>query len=66
MNVEALTPQEREVLLRLAAGLLPAQIARELFISKRTVDFHLGNIYRKLAVRHKMTAILAARARGWI
>jgi DNA-binding CsgD family transcriptional regulator len=36
------------------------QIARELFITRSTVGFHLSNIYAKAGVasRHELTALL--------
>ena len=44
----ALTAREREVLLRVADGGTSKQIAAELHISPRTVEFHRANIMRKL------------------
>lgn len=43
-----LTAREREVLLRVADGGTSKQIAAELNISPRTVEFHRANIMRKL------------------
>ncbi len=48
--VEPLSPREREVALLAAAGLPSKDIAERLFLSKRTVDTHLGSAYRKLGV----------------
>ena len=59
LGAGALTVREREIA-RLAAQRLTAyEIAAQLFISKRTVEGHLANIYAKLGVKSKLE--LAAR-----
>jgi DNA-binding NarL/FixJ family response regulator len=45
-----LTPREVEVLRLVGQGRGNDQIARELFLSVRTVERHLANIYRKIGV----------------
>jgi DNA-binding NarL/FixJ family response regulator len=47
---EALTPSERRVVELAAAGRSNPDIAAELFVSRKTVEFHLSNAFRKLAV----------------
>ncbi len=47
---EALTPSERRVCELAAAGRSNPQIAAELFLSRRTVEFHLRGAFRKLEV----------------
>jgi DNA-binding CsgD family transcriptional regulator len=61
---EALTPREREVALTVAAGTTNAEAAQRLFISERTAEFHLHNVYRKLGLhnRRDLAAALAAQA----
>jgi NarL family two-component system response regulator LiaR len=59
-DVQALTPRELEVLQCLARGLSNRQIAESLFISDRTVQAHLSNIFSKLHVTSRVEAVLAA------
>lgn len=59
-----LTPREREVLRLLALGLSNDEIAEELFISKRTVQNHVSNIYGKLRLDSRAEAVLYAIRHG--
>ena len=45
-----LTPQEAQVAAQVRQGLSNKEVAARLFISPRTVDFHLRNIYTKLGI----------------
>lgn len=58
---------EREIeILRLAAkGMSNQEIAEKLFLSRRTVQAHLVNIFRKMDVGSRTEAILQALKRGW-
>ena len=51
-----LTPRELEVLLLVAAGKTNKAIAAELFLSEKTVDRHLSNIFAKLDVASRTAA----------
>lgn len=51
-----LTSREVEVLGLVAAGMTNAQIAKELFVSPRTVETHLTSIYHKLGVTSRAGA----------
>jgi DNA-binding CsgD family transcriptional regulator len=51
-----LTPREAEVLAHVAAGKTNKAIARELFLSDRTVARHLANIFAKLGVSTRTAA----------
>lgn len=52
-----LTEREKEVLDQLSRGWSNSRIANELFLSERTVRFHLTNIYDKLNVSSRAEAI---------
>ncbi|MEV0237286.1 AAA family ATPase [Nonomuraea sp. NPDC050786] len=57
-----LTPQELSTATLVAGGLTNRQIARELLISVKTVEYHIGKIYTKLGIgsRVALAAKLAA------
>lgn len=54
----ALTDRELEILRLLATPKSPAQMASQLFLSKKTVQNHISAIYRKLDVRSRSEAIV--------
>ena len=52
-GVDALTPSERRVAERAAAGQTNRAIAEALFVTPKTVELHLRNAYRKLGARNR-------------
>ena len=61
-----LTKREIEVLTLVIEGKSSKEVAEQLFVSKRTVDFHLANIYSKLSVSNRVQAFREATRRGLI
>jgi len=61
-----LTPTEVKVLSLIANGHSSQEAADKLVVSKRTVDFHLANIYQKLQVNNRVQALRAASRLGLI
>ncbi|HEY7626152.1 MAG TPA: AAA family ATPase [Ilumatobacteraceae bacterium] len=48
-----LTPREEQVARLVANGATNKEVAIDLFLNAKTVEFHLGNVYRKLGVRSR-------------
>lgn len=63
-DTESLTSRELEVLQLLARGRRNAEIAEELVLSIKTVEFHISNILAKLGARSRSEAIRAAYQKG--
>jgi DNA-binding NarL/FixJ family response regulator len=60
----ALTPREREILVRIAGGRSSKEIAREYAIAPKTVGNHINNIYQKLNLKHRGELVLYAAQEG--
>ena len=62
-ELDQLTSREREVLRLIAQGYTYKEIARELFISTKTVESHVSSVLRKLqlSTRHQLTRWAAER-----
>ena len=59
-----LTPRELEILQLVVAGKTNKAIAREVYISAKTVEFHLDHIYAKIGVRSRTMAGIWAIQQG--
>ncbi|MBV9450848.1 MAG: response regulator transcription factor [Streptosporangiaceae bacterium] len=62
-ELDQLTTREREVLRLIAQGYTYKEIAKELFISVKTVETHVSSVLRKLqlSTRHQLTRWAAER-----
>lgn len=60
----SLTPTQKKVLGYIAEGKSSKEVAELLFVSKRTIDFHLVEVYDRLRVNNRIAAINAARTLG--
>jgi RNA polymerase sigma factor (sigma-70 family) len=62
-ELDQLTTREREVLRLIARGYTYREIARELYISIKTVESHVSSVLRKLqlSTRHQLTRWAAER-----
>ena len=56
-----MTPREREIATLLADGLSNREIAMKLWVTERTIKFHLSNVYKKLGVTSRADAVAALR-----
>jgi len=63
--VNPLTEREIEVLKMAARGVSNKDIADQLYLSNRTIQTHLSNIFKKLSVGSRTEAILYGLKRGW-
>ena len=59
-----LTAREQEVIALLAEGMTNVQLAQALFISERTANRHVSNIFTKLGVHNRTQAARAWAAAG--
>lgn len=63
---EAPTPRELEVLRLVAEGLSNKQVAARLFVTERTVKFHVSSLLHKLGAGNRTEAVRVAVRRGLI
>lgn len=64
MDLNALTDRERQILALLAEGLSNKAIAARLYLSVRTVEGHLANLYARVGVHSRTEAALIAVQHG--
>ena len=64
-TIDELTPQELQIALLLAAGRTTRETAAALFLSPKTVEYHLRHVYQKLGIhsRDELEQALATNAR---
>ena len=65
-GVEKPSLRELEVLKWMAKGLKNKQIAEELFISERTVKFHVSAILSKLGAKNRTEAVQIGVKKGFV
>lgn len=58
---DSLTPTERTVLDLVGQGLRNGEIAERLYVSRRTVETHVGRLYAKLQVENRVALAMAAQ-----
>ncbi|MGB2876077.1 MAG: LuxR C-terminal-related transcriptional regulator [Gaiellaceae bacterium] len=54
---EQLTPQDLQIALQVAEGKTNREVGAALFLSPKTIEFHLGRVYRKLGIRSRTQLI---------
>ncbi len=68
-TIDELTPQELQIALLLAAGRTTREAAATLFLSPKTIEYHLRHVYQKLDIhsREELARALETRAAddGW-
>jgi DNA-binding NarL/FixJ family response regulator len=66
LETPLLTTRESEVLNRVALGLRDKEIAREMYLSVRTINCYVARIFAKFEVNTRASAVEVARSRGLI
>ena len=66
VQLNDLSEREMEILRLAAKGMNNKDIANKLFLSRRTVQSHFSNIFRKMNVGSRTEATIQAFGRGWL
>jgi NarL family two-component system response regulator LiaR len=61
-----LSDREMEILRMAARGMSNQEIAAQLYLSRRTIQAHLANIFNKMDVGSRTEAVLQALRKGWL
>jgi DNA-binding NarL/FixJ family response regulator len=64
ITLPSLTPRELEILQLLVIGYTNKAIAAKIYISEKTVEFHLDNTYKKIGVHTRLMAGIWAMQQG--
>ena len=64
-HTTGLSEREREVLTLIARGLKYKEVAAELFLSERTIKYHMGQILERLHLKNRAQVVEYARRAGW-
>jgi DNA-binding CsgD family transcriptional regulator len=59
-----LTPQETRIAIVVASGATNAEAAARLFLSQKTIEYHLSSVYRKLGIRSRSQLVNVVSAWG--
>ena len=65
-QLDELSKREMEILRLAARGMSNQDIATQLYLSRRTIQAHLANIFRKMDVGSRTEAVLQALKKGWL
>ena len=65
-TLDELTPQELQIAVLLTGGKTTREAAAALFLSPKTVEYHLRHVYQKLGIhsREELARVLAAQGSG--
>ena len=63
-NIPCITEQEKQILQWVRLGQTNQQIALSFGVATRTVEYHLGRIFKKLEVSNRTAAVVLAEKMG--